>query len=843
MARKKISQLESAVDVTASDLIQIVDVEDGGMSPSGTNKKATAQLLANELGKLTNVTATGSTTARSLANRFADVVNVKDFGAVGNGVADDTVAIQAALDYAASKKGCKVVIGSGMRCLVNSNNLYVPPNTSLEGPSIRGGTALTGTDYGNVNGAIILNPLYTIMIGDLRTQSFNGRSGVSNLYIINKNIAISRPSNFNYDVAVSLVDSFDGTAVTIGDHRYFVNSAPSTASLTAVWAFNGTTNVNLISTPITGTNNNITFLNLVVAAINSGTGSHGFTASSSAQFITIRKSGVNGLQSATFITSGSGLQFGVFLADDAYVGSCHIVGFNYAIHASGAGRYEIDKITGDNNNGIYHNDVHDVGRMTNCHFWNYVTTGAVSTGAVTYTLADTFRRKGTAYVFDCGGDDWSEAVNCFSFGYDVGFYVAAAAVRLIGCQSDAYGLAIPNGTKGFHITSISGASQSGLDNHLIGCQSASHAAGFYIDSDYETNLISCSGWSTAQNHAYINGGYVRMQNCVFWDQTTDSAIEVGDNVKVASISGCHFRGVGKVYNINSSTTYKVNIAPDNIVEGFNVGLDGSTHKTIWDTAANNHSYYSFGNANGPYIRHYYATGNTSTPTAVSNALTLGGIRFYGHDGTSFLNTGVFRCNVDGVVSTGIVPTNFIFTTFDSSGVGADRIVLRGNGNLTPATDNAISLGQSGLRWSSVWSANGTIQTSDERTKTDIEDSALGLDFIGSLHPVSYKFKVGGNKVIRQVYRDSEGNEVDANADDASPAEIITEEIEGQRTHFGLIAQEVKAALPEGTDFGGWILTDKDDQNSEQGLRYEQFIAPLIKAVQELKARVEELENA
>lgn len=42
------------------------------------------------------VTATGSTTARALAARFADTASVKDFGAVGDGTADDTAAIQAA---------------------------------------------------------------------------------------------------------------------------------------------------------------------------------------------------------------------------------------------------------------------------------------------------------------------------------------------------------------------------------------------------------------------------------------------------------------------------------------------------------------------------------------------------------------------------------------------------------------------------------------------------------------------------------------------------------------------------------------------------------------------------
>jgi hypothetical protein len=236
-------------------------------------------------------------------------------------------------------------------------------------------------------------------------------------------------------------------------------------------------------------------------------------------------------------------------------------------------------------------------------------------------------------------------------------------------------------------------------------------------------------------------------------------------------------------------------------------------------------------------------------TTVGAGEKLGTIEWYSNDASSG-GAGV-RATVAAIENDG--GTGRSYDLAFGTGAAATATVkcrVRRDGHFVPEADDTYSLGVDGLRWSAVWAANGTIQTSDERKKTSIAESDLGLNFVMALRPVSYKWISGGKVAVREPdgfeevilepeVTDAEGNVVsEAKTGTVEKFKEVLVDRPGQRTHYGLLAQQVKEVIGE-KDFGGFVYSEESDTF---GVRYDQFISPMIKAIQELKAQIDVLQS-
>lgn len=214
-----------------------------------------------------------------------------------------------------------------------------------------------------------------------------------------------------------------------------------------------------------------------------------------------------------------------------------------------------------------------------------------------------------------------------------------------------------------------------------------------------------------------------------------------------------------------------------------------------------------------------------------------------NDGTNTaIGWGALRSLVTGSQNTALgwnaLPLNNNIT--NSTGVGASALVT---------ASNQVQLGNS----ATTTFAFGAVQNrSDERDKTEIKDTELGLDFVKALRPVDFKWD------MREDYRPEPPVSPSENATEEEKAAYETAKAKWledvklaninsdgskkrNRFHHGLIAQEVKAVLDaKGIDFGGFQdhkIAGGDDVLS---IGYGELIAPMIKAIQELSAEVASL---
>jgi len=267
-------------------------------------------------------------------------------------------------------------------------------------------------------------------------------------------------------------------------------------------------------------------------------------------------------------------------------------------------------------------------------------------------------------------------------------------------------------------------------------------------------------------------------------------------------------------------------------------------------------------------------------------LTVSGKNFGANKG-SLSAPGVFF-DLDNTIGLTLNGTNTDVILGSGSGAGdpyfqvgpnAGGAMLGQAGDLFPGTDNSFSCGVSGGRWLDVWAVDTTINSSDRRLKKDIEDVPLGLDFIESLRPVSYRWKdtvdtqareglrLDGDKLARLVAPHEKrierirAQQLAGEIDDATAEQSVAEaraamqsitdahfapwyeargkRRAGRRQHFGLVADDVKAVLDE---FGIDAALYKVGSDGVKSLAYTELMAPMMKAIQELAARVRQLES-
>jgi hypothetical protein len=167
-----------------------------------------------------------------------------------------------------------------------------------------------------------------------------------------------------------------------------------------------------------------------------------------------------------------------------------------------------------------------------------------------------------------------------------------------------------------------------------------------------------------------------------------------------------------------------------------------------------------------------------------------------------------------------------FGANNTSGIALNNSTALGFGASITAS-NQVRFGNTST--TSIGGTVGYTTLSDGRVKKNIQETVKGIDFIMKLRPVTYQLDIASiNKKLNHTEKtgDLYKSVIDENA----------------KTVFsGFIAQEVEeAANDAGYNFSG--IDKPKNENDFYGLRYADFVVPLVKAVQQQQQMIEILKK-
>ena len=302
-------------------------------------------------------------------------------------------------------------------------------------------------------------------------------------------------------------------------------------------------------------------------------------------------------------------------------------------------------------------------------------------------------------------------------------------------------------------------------------------------------------------------------------------------------------GAKSLYN-NTRGSYNVGIG----FEPLTSNTSGSYNIGIGFRSLYNNTTGTYNVGVGMYTLMYNTSGIMN---AAVGYYTLGA-NVYGHYNAGFGNYALFANNLGrGNAYMGYAAGYYNTSGYYNQGLGyyAGYINRTGyynvaigylNGPNTTNLDNTIAIGssvsttasnQARIGNASVTSIGGPVawtNTSDARFKTDInKNEVIGLPFIMKLQPVTYKFDV------HKMYQ-SQGA---LNDTFTWKTQFEKESIR----YSGFIAQDVeKAAIEVGYDFSG--IDKPKNETDYYGLRYAEFVVPIVKAVQEQQQQIDNLQK-